>query len=82
MFVFQAESILECLEVSAAYQIELDECELLQQKTGKFVPIPQPPPLMLAYNVNTPQEFLLDTIKRIRSRYEQHKKYSFFIILN
>ncbi|RVE44463.1 hypothetical protein evm_010867 [Chilo suppressalis] len=53
-----ADSIMECLSVGAEYKRELKEAR------GKYV---QPPLLMAAYNCTTAEDFLLETIKKIRS---------------
>lgn len=55
----QADSILECLQIGAEYKSELKEAR------GQTV---QPPVLMIAYNCTTPEDFLVETLKRIRSR--------------
>ncbi|XP_018331899.1 WD repeat-containing protein 3 [Agrilus planipennis] len=52
-----AESILECLEVSRQYDQQVS-----QEKVIKTVP-----PLMQAFNVTTTDDFLLETLKRIRT---------------
>ncbi|KAG5891080.1 hypothetical protein JTB14_028283 [Gonioctena quinquepunctata] len=62
-----AESILECLEICEKYKEQLAEHEALQAASSQTLPIPVPPPLMLAFNCSTPDDFLLETIKRIRS---------------
>ncbi|KAH1004388.1 hypothetical protein HUJ04_004145 [Dendroctonus ponderosae] len=67
LLVLQAESILECLEVSEKYQEELDEHAALQAGSSKPLPVPAIPLLMQAFNVKTPEDFLLETIKRIRA---------------
>ncbi|XP_012251117.2 WD repeat-containing protein 3 [Athalia rosae] len=55
-----AELILECLEISKAYQEQLD---------AVVPPHPPPvlPPLMQAFSCATTQDFLLETIKRVRA---------------
>ncbi|PZC82993.1 hypothetical protein B5X24_HaOG208860 [Helicoverpa armigera] len=53
-----ADSIMECLSVGAEYKRELAEAR------GQFV---QPPLLMAAYNCTTPENFLVEIIKRIRA---------------
>ncbi|XP_063985414.1 WD repeat-containing protein 3 [Diachasmimorpha longicaudata] len=55
-----AELILECLEVSKAYNEELEKV------VPPNVP-PTPPPLMQAYNCRTSEEYLLETLKKIRA---------------
>ncbi|XP_015110704.1 WD repeat-containing protein 3 [Diachasma alloeum] len=55
-----AELILECLDISKAYNEELE----------RVVPPnapPAPPLLMQAYNCTTSEEYLLETLKRIRA---------------
>ncbi|CAH0548156.1 unnamed protein product [Brassicogethes aeneus] len=61
-----AESILECLEVCEKYKEQLAEHEALQAASSQVLPLPLPPPLMQAFNAQTPDDFLLETIKRIR----------------
>ncbi|CAH2268985.1 WD repeat-containing protein 3 [Pararge aegeria] len=53
-----ADSIIECLSMGAEYQKEVSEAR------GQFV---QPPILMAAYNCNTAEDFLFETVKKIRS---------------
>lgn len=62
-----AENILECLEVSEKYREQLAEHEALQAATTQSLVPPAPPLLMQAYNVSTPDDFLLETILRIRA---------------
>lgn len=61
-----AENILECLEVTEKYKEQLVEHENLQAASSSIIPPPLPPPLMQALNVATPDDFLLETFKRIR----------------
>ncbi|XP_047350905.1 WD repeat-containing protein 3 isoform X1 [Vespa velutina] len=55
-----AELILECLEVSKAYDEELSKV-----KNSNILPVL--PLLMQAYNSRTSEEFFLETIKRVRA---------------
>lgn len=50
---------MECLSVGAEYKRELAEAR------GQSV---QPPILMVAYNCTTPEDFFVETVKKIRSR--------------
>lgn len=59
-----AEQLIECLEVSKEYQFALDEFE----ETGRRGQEPVKPYLMLAYQAQDVDEFLVEVIKRIRSR--------------
>ncbi|XP_045497720.1 WD repeat-containing protein 3 [Colias croceus] len=52
-----ADSILECLSIGAEFQREVNATR---------APV-QPPVLMAAYNCNTAEDFLLETVRRIRS---------------
>ncbi|XP_023014456.1 WD repeat-containing protein 3 [Leptinotarsa decemlineata] len=61
-----AESILECLEIGDKFREQLAEHEALQAASSQTLPLPNPPPLMMAFKASTPDEFLLETIKRIR----------------
>ncbi|KAJ8909310.1 hypothetical protein NQ315_015162 [Exocentrus adspersus] len=61
-----AESILECLEICEKYREQLAEHQAMQAASTQQLPVPLPPPLMIALNVSTPNDFLLETIKRIR----------------
>ncbi|XP_044270413.1 WD repeat-containing protein 3 [Tribolium madens] len=61
-----ADSILECLEICEKYKEQLAEHEALQAASSRTLPPPQPPLLMQALNVSTPDDFLLETIRRIR----------------
>lgn len=62
-----AESILECLEVSKQYKEQLLEHQALQAASSETLPVPVPPPLMLAFNASTVEDYFVETIKRIRS---------------
>ncbi|KAK4873287.1 hypothetical protein RN001_015316 [Aquatica leii] len=62
-----AENILECLEICDKYQEQLDEHAALQVNSTQSIPSPQAHPLMQAYGVTTTQEFLFETVKRIRA---------------
>lgn len=62
-----AESILECLEVSKLYKEKLMEHEALQGASSQTLSAPVPPPLMIALNVASLEDYFLETIKRIRS---------------
>ncbi|XP_048482830.1 WD repeat-containing protein 3 [Plutella xylostella] len=53
-----ADSIMECLEVGAEYRKELAEAR------GQTV---APPLLMAAFGAASPEDFLMETVKRIRS---------------
>ncbi|XP_059045392.1 WD repeat-containing protein 3 [Achroia grisella] len=53
-----ADSVMECLSVGAEYKRELIEAR------GRHV---APPLLMAAYGSSTPEDFFVETIKRIRS---------------
>lgn len=53
-----ADSIVECLSVGAEYKREMAEAR------GQHV---QPPLLMAAYNCATPEDFFVETVKKIRS---------------
>ncbi|CAH1105470.1 unnamed protein product [Psylliodes chrysocephalus] len=61
-----AESILECLELCEKYIEQLAEHSAIQAASSQTLPVPVPPPLMLALQVSTPDDFLLETMKRIR----------------
>lgn len=65
---FQAESILECLEVCKKYEEMLDEHATIQAASGQTIPPPALHPLMMAYNASSTLDFFLETVKRIRSR--------------
>jgi len=60
-----AENLMECLDVCAQYEGALEEYE----ETGKKGQPPSKPSLMVAYQVDTPDEYLVDTIRRIRARW-------------
>ncbi|GJQ79396.1 hypothetical protein Trydic_g16255 [Trypoxylus dichotomus] len=62
-----AESILECLEICEKYREQLAEHAALQAATTQSLPLPPVPPLMQALNVSTLNDFLMETIKRIRA---------------
>ncbi|XP_046466507.1 WD repeat-containing protein 3 [Neodiprion pinetum] len=55
-----AELILECLEVSKQYEEQLAEVVPAN-------PLPPVPPLMQAYSCSTTEDFLLETVKRVRA---------------
>lgn len=62
-----ADSILECLEICAAYKEQLEEHAALQAASERPVALPVPPPLMQAYKASTPVDFLQEILKRIRT---------------
>lgn len=47
---------------------QLNECKDLQASTTQAVSIPQVPLLMQAYNVTNVNDFLLETVRKIRPR--------------
>lgn len=60
-YIYQAELILECLEVSKQYEAELSTAV----SDDKAPPLPL---LMQAYNCTNTEDFLLETFKRVRAR--------------
>lgn len=60
-FFYQAELILECLEISNQYEAELSKAD----SADKAPPLPL---LMQAYNCTSTEDFLLETFKRVRAR--------------
>ncbi|KAF5296186.1 hypothetical protein FQA39_LY12640 [Lamprigera yunnana] len=62
-----AENILECLEICEKYQEQLEEQAALQVNSTQPIPPPHLHPLMQAYDVTTAQDFLFETINRIRA---------------
>ncbi|KAL3284711.1 hypothetical protein HHI36_018859 [Cryptolaemus montrouzieri] len=62
-----AESILECLTICEQYRQQLAEHEALQAASSQVIPAPVPPLIMQAYKVTTVEDFILETIRRIRS---------------
>jgi hypothetical protein len=70
---FQAEQLLECLEICREFRAKLEEhSELVKAASKKenAPPPPQPPALMAAYQAVTPDDFLIEILQRIRSRYQ------------
>lgn len=63
-----AESILECLEICVSYNELLAEHRSLQEESKDTIPKPAVHALMQAYQVNTAEDFMLETIRRIRTR--------------
>lgn len=64
-----AESIMECLEICAEFGQELEEYSLaLSAKSGVVPAAPVPPPLMRAFDASTCEDFILETLRRIRAR--------------
>lgn len=61
-----AESIMECLEVCEKYKEQLSEHATLQASSNQPVALPAVPLLMQAFSASTPEDFVLETIKRIR----------------
>lgn len=51
------------------FREQLAEHDALQAATTQTLALPAPPLLMQAFNVTTPDDFLLETIRRIRPRY-------------
>ena len=67
--VVQAEMLLECLEVGAAYSAELEEYNAGKKRSGREdTAPPQPPAIMVAYHASTPGQFLQEILVRIKSR--------------
>ena len=60
LYNFQAELILECLDVSREYNEQLSKA--IADKT------PPIPLQMQAYNCTNTEDYLLETVKRIRGR--------------
>lgn len=58
-FSYQAELILECLEICNQYETELNK------SSAEAPPLPI---LMQAYNCTNTEDFLLETFKRVRAR--------------
>lgn len=50
------------------YREQLSDHAATQAASKESIPAPTPPLIMQAYNVTTPEDFLLETLKRIRSR--------------
>lgn len=63
-----AEQILECLEICKSYGVELEEYEKSVAAGWKKAVRPAPPPIMVAYKVDTPEDYILDVLGKIRSR--------------
>lgn len=63
-----AESILECLEICAGYSEQLVEYQNEQDESKDVLPKPPLHPLMQAFQVNTAEDFMLETLRRIRTR--------------
>nr|CAD7260148.1 unnamed protein product [Timema shepardi] len=59
-----AEQLLECLEVCQEYREQLLEHSQMSKSSKKP---PPPPAIMTAYKVSTPDDFLLETLARIRT---------------
>nr|CAD7392861.1 unnamed protein product [Timema cristinae] len=59
-----AEQLLECLEVCQEYREQLLEHSQMSKSSKKP---PPPPAIMTAYKVSTPEDFLLETLARIRT---------------
>lgn len=55
--------------MSEKFREQLAEHDALQAATTQTLALPAPPLLMQAFNVATPDDFLLETIRRIRPRY-------------
>ena len=59
--ILKAESILECLEINEKFAEQMAEHAALQAASSQPLQLPAPPLLMRALNVNTPEDFLLET---------------------
>lgn len=62
-----ADSLLECLVICAEYREQLEEHSALQAASKTPLAVPAPSPLMQAYHASTPEDFLLEVIKKIRT---------------
>lgn len=62
-----AELILECLEVSTSYNSELESLRK-QMNDMSIKTLPTIPPIMLAFQVDNSNDYLLEILKKIRSR--------------
>lgn len=61
--------LLECLEVGAAYSVELEQYNLAKKHSGKQgSALPQPPAIMAVYHASSPEQFLQEVLARIKSR--------------
>lgn len=63
-----AEQILECLEVCKNFSVLLNEYHRQLSEGKKDLAKPMPPPIMTAYNADSPETFLVEIFARIRSR--------------
>lgn len=56
------------MEICEKYREQLAEHTSLQAASTQLLPLPVVHPLMQFLNVSTPDDFLLETIRRIRAR--------------
>lgn len=63
-----AESILECLEICENYKEQLEEHNSLQDDSKDILPKPALHPLMQAYGASSGEDFMVETLRRIRTR--------------
>lgn len=61
--MFQAELLMECLEVGGEFRAEVEYCT----KAGR--PLPQPSTIMAAFNAKTADDYLMEVILRIKARF-------------
>jgi hypothetical protein len=64
--MFQAELLLEAIDMTDNYRQLLTEYKQRNSKDAESKPVP--PPMMVAFGIEDPDDFLVATIKRIRAR--------------
>ena len=62
-----AERLMEAIELYRTYASELAETEAESKATGRSLSLPQMPPLMMAYQVRTPEEYMAKMIEMVKS---------------
>lgn len=62
-----AERLMEALEIYSEEKEKLTVYEQECQRAGKKLPEPEPHPMMIAFNVKTPEKYILAELKKVKS---------------
>ncbi|XP_055954643.1 WD repeat-containing protein 3 [Patella vulgata] len=62
-----AEKLMEALELYKEETAKLEEHQLECSRTGKKLPVPALHPMLIAFNCDSPNQYMIDNIKKIKS---------------
>ncbi|KAK6169407.1 hypothetical protein SNE40_020470 [Patella caerulea] len=62
-----AEKLMEALELYKEETAKLEEHQLECNRTGKKLPVPALHPMLIAFNCDSPNQYMIDNIKKIKS---------------